>query len=176
MKERISKEYLATQIELHNIYPEYGFSSVMYAPQVKALLEDCNISTISDYGAGKCRLRDELTKLGASFSEYYPYDPAYPEYGDARPAELVCCIDVLEHVEPEYLDSVLDDLKRIIVKFGLLTVHTGPAVKVLPDGRNAHLIQEGPQWWMPKLQSGFKVLHYQAIENGFWVLVHAASA
>ena len=28
---------------------------------------------------------------------------------------------------------------------------TGPAEKMLPDGRNAHLIQQPKQWWLDKV-------------------------
>ena len=83
-----------------------------------------------------------MHELGTTEFEYYPFDPAFSEYGEPKQADLVCCIYVLEHVEPEHLNAVLDDLKRIVIKVGLFTIHTGPAVKTLSDGRNAHLIQK----------------------------------
>jgi hypothetical protein len=36
-------------------------------------------------------------------------------------------------------------------------IHTGPAAKTLADGRNAHLIQEGADWWKAHLASFFTV-------------------
>ena len=75
----------------------------------------------------------------------------------AAPSDLVACIDVLEHIEPDCLDAVLDDLARVTARVGVFTIATGPAAKTLPDGRNAHLIQEAPEWWMPKLFRRFKV-------------------
>ncbi len=86
------------------------------------------------------------------------------------PADLVCCIDVLEHIEPLYLDAVLADLRRITVNVGMFTIHTGPAMKTLTDGRNAHLIQKPSSWWLPKLCERFEITHLRDIGVGFWVL------
>ena len=100
-----------------------------------------------------------LRKLGIEI-DYRPYDPAYPEYGAPQPADLVTCIDVLEHVEPECLDAVLKELTRITVRLGFFTVHTGPAMKFLSDGRNAHLIQWPLNWWVDRLSQHFTVEYF----------------
>ena len=84
---------------------------------------------------------------------------------------MVVCIDVLEHIEPECLDDVLDDLQRLVIKYGFFTIHTGPAQKVLPDGRNAHLTQEPLSWWNEKLESRFTMIKQLAMENGCIVFV-----
>jgi hypothetical protein len=52
---------------------------------------------------------------------------------------------------------VLDDLRRVAIGVGLYTIATGPAAKTMPDGRNAHLIQEGAEWWISRLFARFKV-------------------
>lgn len=166
----ISQEYRKQQQELHR-NPEYGVASLGYAPTVKALMDQFGITSLSDYGAGKCNLRRGLQENGKTDFEYHPYDPAFPEYGPPRPATLVCCIDVLEHIEPDYLDSVLLDLKDITRELGFYSIHTGAAAKVLADGRNAHLIQRPSSWWLPKLCQHFEVIHLQGSEGGFWVLV-----
>ena len=64
---------------------------------------------------------------------------------------------MLEHIEPELIDNVLDDLKRLTIGLGIFSVHTGPALKILADGRNAHLIQEQPEWWREKFLARFDV-------------------
>ena len=78
---------------------------------------------------------------------------------------------MLEHIEPELLDNVLDDLQRVTMGRGFFTVHTGPAVKILPDGRNAHLIQKPASWWLPKFMSRFELTVFQAMPQGFWIVV-----
>ena len=166
MNQTISENYLKLQKKLHK-NPSYGVVSIKFAPNVKKIVEDAKLSSISDYGAGKKNLQKTLNKLGLNNFKYYPYDPAVPEYGPPKEADLVCCIDVLEHVEEIFLDNVLNDLKKITKKFGFFTIHSGPAVKVLEDGRNAHLIQKPPSWWLPKMCDRFEIKHLQEIPGGF---------
>jgi hypothetical protein len=166
----ISAEYRAQQQALHR-NPDYGVASIGHAPTVKGIMEQFGTKSVSDYGAGKCNLRRALADLGKTDFEYLPYDPAFPEYGEPKSADLVCCIDVLEHIEATYLDAVLLELGEITRDLGYFSVHTGAAVKVLPDGRNAHLIQQPSSWWLPKLCQHFEIVHLQSTEGGFWVLV-----
>jgi hypothetical protein len=137
------------------------------------------IKSVSDYGAGKGRLVEGLRMQGIALDEYFPYDPVFPEYGPPRPADLVCCIDVLEHIEPEFLESVIADLASITTGLGFFTVHMGPAIKVLADGRNAHLIQQPSSWWLGKLIKHFDILQLHTANVtgvGFWVLVKPIGA
>jgi hypothetical protein len=168
----ISEDYLKLQQQLHEV-PSYGIASLTYAPLVKQVLDQSGIRSISDYGAGKCNLRKGLHDLGKSDFEYYPYDPAFPDYGPPRPALLSCCIDVLEHIEESYLDHVLLDLEEITQSLGFFTVTSTPALKTLPDGRNAHLIQKPARWWLPRLCDHFDIRHLQYMPGveSFWVLV-----
>ena len=166
----ISAEYLAEQQKLHE-NPKYGVASTLFAPIVAQLIRDNRWESIHDYGAGKQRLRETLEQLGVEVA-YSAYDPVFPAYGSPQSADLVCCIDVLEHIEPEHLDAVLDDLQRIITGVGFLTIHTGAAKKVLSDGRNAHLIQKPSSFWLPRLCERFEVVHLTSLpENGFWLIV-----
>lgn len=166
----ISADYRRQQRQLHE-NPHYGVASLHYAPVVMQIAGQIKAKSLSDYGAGKCNLRKKMLELGSTIADYFPYDPAFPEYGEPKPADLVCCIDVLEHVEPDYLDAVLDDLARITRAVGFLTVHSGPAQKVLPDGRNAHLIQAPSSWWLPRLCERFEIKHLQSAPQAFWVVV-----
>lgn len=153
----ISETYRAQQTELHR-NPDYGVASVHWAPTVADIARQTKPHHILDYGSGKGRLGTELRKLLKGPFELRQYEPAVPELSGApEPSDLVACIDVLEHIEPDCLDAVLDDLRRVTARVGIYTIATGPAVKTLPDGRNAHLIQEGPEWWMPKLFPRFRV-------------------
>lgn len=168
----ISHDYLREQQCLHRD-PRYGRASLGYAKLVAALLKIGQCESLTDYGAGKCKLKAGLDRIRARRVRYLPYDPAFPDYGEPQPADLVACIDVLEHIEPARLDAVLDDLVSITTRLGFFTIHTGPAVKTLSDGRNAHMIQEPPSWWAPRLAERFEIIHLQSVPKGFWVLVAA---
>jgi hypothetical protein len=169
-KSVISDEYRQMQQQLHE-NPHYGVASVTFAPVVNQLIAETRATSLSDYGAGKQRLRDALRDQFQREIDYRPYDPAFPEYGPAQPADLVCCIDVLEHIELDYLDNVLDELASITVKYGVYSIHTGPAKKVLSDGRNAHLIQKPSSWWLPRLCERFEITALRGTPGGFYVVV-----
>ena len=164
----ITNEYLIQQKILHE-NPNYGVASLAFGPIVELLIQKYEIKTITDYGAGKCNLKRYVK--GAL---YQPYDPVFPEYGPASPADLVCCIDVLEHIEEDCLHDVLADLYRITNGIGFFSIHTGPAAKYLHDGRNAHLIQAPANWWLPHICRYFKVHKLQEhslLGSGFWIIV-----
>ncbi len=169
----ISEEYLALQQKLHD-NPSYGIASTYFAPLVAEIIKHYKIKSISDYGAGKKRLAESLQKLKSLPNRYLPYDPAFPEYGDPMTADLVCCIDVLEHIEPDFIDNVIFDLSKITTNFGFFTIHMGPAGKFLADGRNAHLIQQSTSYWLEKLVKYFDIvqlMEHQMMGNGFWIIV-----
>ena len=166
----ISDDYLKEQQKLHQ-NPAYGTASIHFAPIVKQVIEQIKARSLSDYGAGKQNLIKTLKDKLDIDIDYRPYDPAFPEYGEPRPADLVCCIDVLEHIEPHLLDNVLNELQSITTHFGFFSIHTGPAVKILSDGRNAHLIQKPSSWWLPRLCQRFEIEALNRVPAGFFVLV-----
>lgn len=173
MSATISDQYRKIQQELHE-NPNYGIASLHFAPLVADLIKQTSAKSVSDYGAGKKNLYKALVENQTPPQAYYPYDPAFPEYGPPRPADLVCCIDVLEHIEPELLENVLIDLSKIIKKYGFFSIHMGPAAKTLSDGRNAHLIQKPSSWWLPKLTKYFEIMHLQShnlMGKGIWLVV-----
>lgn len=171
----ITDEYRAEQEKLHD-NPNYGTASVQYAETVSRLIENLEADELLDYGAGKLRLIQTISekRLCQRPFRYIPYEPANPKYSEPpKPAEMVTCIDVLEHVEPDLLDNVLDDLERVTGRIGFFTIHCGPAVKVLSDGRNAHLIQQPLQWWLPRIAARFDIQTVQKTPGGYWFLVAA---
>ena len=74
------------------------------------------------------------------------------------PHEVVACTDVLEHIEPELVENVLSELRRLTKKVALLVINTGPAKKTLADGRNAHISMHPEYWWMDRIKAaGFEI-------------------
>lgn len=164
--ELISPSYRAEQAALH-AKGNYGTASLSFGKIVSAIVQKTGAESLLDYGCGSIR---NLAKVLDCDVVYQGYDPAIPAFSAKEPADLVCCIDVLEHIEPELLGNVLADLQSLTKHHAFLTVHTGPAAKVLSDGRNAHLIQEPPVWWFPKLSEHFDILSFQRLPNGFYVV------
>jgi hypothetical protein len=168
----ISEDYRAQQEKLHE-NENYGVASVQYAPIVSEICNRLEVQHLLDYGAGKCRLFQNL-KVSHKM-KLQAYDPGVQKLSSSPvSAEMVACIDVLEHIEPEYLDSVLDDLVSLTEAVAFLTIHTGPAIKVLSDGRNAHLTQQPLEWWLPKIWERFDIHSVQVTgEHAFYVIAYA---
>jgi len=170
----ISDDYRILQRAMHARDPGYGHASRIHAHTVAGLLNRYGCTELLDYGAGKCALIEALSESRnvQQSLRYFAYDPAIPGFDEApEPAEFVACLDVLEHIEPDYLDAVLDDLQRVTKSVGLFTVSVMPALKFLPDGRNAHLIVKPVEWWLPNIMSRWEMHTYQLRPDGFTVLV-----
>jgi hypothetical protein len=65
--------------------------------------------------------------------------------------DCVVSADVFEHIEPTHLDQTLALIGQKMLRVGWFRIACYPAKKMLPDGRNAHLIVEQPEWWREKL-------------------------
>lgn len=153
----ISENYRRLNAQLHDDLPEYGTGSARHAEHVCSVAAKYRARTILDYGCGKGALRK---KLGGF--DVREYDPAIPGKDEApNPADLVVCSDVLEHVEPDLIENVFDDLKRLSRKAVFLVISTTPSKKTLADGRNAHLIVKSHDWWLPKITSRFTLEYFQ---------------
>lgn len=156
----ISESYRKLNAELHETNPYFGVRGNQYVPLIKYFAEKCKAFSFLDYGCGKGTLVEELRSI-EPMASVMGYDPAIRKYDlPPLPADVVTCLDVLEHVEPEYLDSVLADIKRLTKKVTILAIATRPAKKTLPDGRNAHLIVKPANWWYSKLREFFGNLSY----------------
>lgn len=151
----ISEDYRQLNARMHVDKPQYGVSGKKYAGHVFALARDLKVGHILDYGCGKQTLKEAISDA----FEVRGYDPAIPGLdAPPEPADLVACTDVLEHIEPDCLDAVLDDLLRVTRRVCYLVICTKAAEKHLADGRNAHLIVEGYEWWLPRLWARFDML------------------
>lgn len=143
----ITPEYVEQNRMLHSERPDYGTSGERYADLIQDLAHRIGAEEILDYGCGKNTLANALPQFTV-----HGYDPCIEGLEAApEPHDLVVCTDVLEHIEPELLDNVLADLVRVTRGTLFLEVATSPAMKTLPDGRNAHLIVKHRNWWLGKL-------------------------
>jgi hypothetical protein len=161
----ISNEYKELNRQLHG-QGHYGVSGAGWAEHVRKLSLMMNTQDILDYGCGTRTLEQSLG------FPIHNYDPCIVGLdAPPNPAQIVVCTDVLEHVEPDCVDAVLDDLQRCTLGTGFFVIATGAARKVLPDGRNAHLIQQGTRWWLPKLCERFDVVNVATLPGEFVVVV-----
>lgn len=161
----ITESYRALNQELHQKDLNWGASHPAIVELVAGVIKLTQAKSVLDYGAGKQLIRQRFGPIVRS------YDPAIPGIDRTPdPADLVVCLSVLEHIEPECLDAVLNDIKRCTIKATLLVVSCFPSGKILSDGRNAHLIQENMDWWLPHLMKRWSVNTAMLMPGRFWFL------
>ncbi|MDY6893897.1 MAG: 6-hydroxymethylpterin diphosphokinase MptE-like protein [Thermotogota bacterium] len=155
-------------------YKSFGSTGHEYAGQIAVLagqlIKRFGDLTLLDYGCGKKTFLDTFPPLkGLSMSFY---DPAIKEHNKRpEPSDIVVCTDVLEHVEPECIENVLDDLKNLTKKVCFCAVSTRKANKFYSDGKNAHLIVEDFEWWYPRLRQRFDVVESKIIKGNKFISI-----
>lgn len=125
---------------------------------LQEFISDKQPKSILDFGCGKGNLVEVLKKEYPNI-EIRGYDPANPKFSNQiSTVEMLISTDVLEHVEPNMIDDIMELLKNTsALQYHLISC--APAKLTLPDGRNAHLIQETPGWWKNKFtQIGFRII------------------
>ena len=145
----ITPEYAALNAELHERIQTYGTSGHKWAGTVKGLMRRTHATTVLDYGCGKGMLKAALPRV-----KVREYDPGIPgKDGAPNPADIVVCGDVMEHVEPEFTDTVLVHVCGLAERAVLFVISTREGGKRLADGRPAHVNVKPADWWWQKLQA-----------------------
>lgn len=155
----ISEPYRALCAELHKNEAVWG---AFLCNWVLESLKILGAISVLDYGCGKGALKQSY-----NLAQVRNYDPAIPGLeNNNTPADVVVCRVTLEHIEPECLDAVLDDIKRCAVRYVVIKITTVPSDIFLPDGRNTHLILEDQNWWLERLLPRWTLLYAEQMERG----------
>jgi hypothetical protein len=165
----ISDKYRKDQEELHVQDPLWGNGPRNRISEVFKFINDNNIKEFLDYGCGKAK----LSKIMPGDIKVINYDPCVPQFSkDPRTCEYTFCVDVMEHIEYECLESVMKHIKEKTRQKAFVCVATGPSRMILRDGRNAHIIQEDFVWWYNKFKSVFNVEQVIFKDSGaFWLVL-----
>jgi len=177
------KEKDSQETDMHR---EFGTSGHKYAGEIsilagqiarRSLEENKGKVTLLDYGCGQGTLKKVFPDIvGLEFLEY---DPCIEEKSARpEPADIVVCTDVLEHIEPECLENVLNDLQKLTKKALFVTICLTPAVKKYADGSNCHLSQLPFDIWFAKLKKRFDIAEITARKRrgGHDMLICVATA
>ena len=157
-KSLVSDEYKKLLQHEHS-NTEWGVMAGKMIKTLEEFLVTNKAREVLDYGAGSSSFKKSLSLKDV---EVYEYDPGVPGIDSTpEPKDFTICIDVLEHIEPDLIDNVLEDLARVTKKLGYFTIAMYPAQRKLKDGRNAHLIIEDTSWWMRKLCTYFNIVHFE---------------
>lgn len=155
----ISEEYRSLNEKLHKENKNFGANGDKFLKEITMLCKSLKTTDILDYGCGKSMLAHNLP------FKIQQYDPAIPKFAESpEPAEIVVCTDVLEHIEPDRIESVLNHIRELTKRVVFLVVTCGPAMKTLPDGRNAHLTQRESGWWVKELTERFRMVRFESMD------------
>lgn len=147
----ITNEY---KEQLQSLHQQKKFSERnLWYNDIKKFIEKEQPSNIIDFGCSHGGLISKLKTDFPNISVIDGYDPGVPEFEKLpeRNYETLISTDVIEHIEPETLDSTLNYIESLFTKSAWIIIACYPAKKYLPDGRNAHLTIEPPEWWLSKL-------------------------
>lgn len=171
--ELVSYDYRLTLLNTHKKTDGSwgGGHSVDKLPKYEGTLKRLDVQTILDYGCANGKFKVYMNKHKPQYT-IYEYDPGIRgKDSNPLPADFIVCCDVMEHVEPEYLDNVLKHLRGLTLKGGYFNISTKKAITILSDGTNAHKIVQDGEWWIEKFKEYFDVedIEIGRIETSFTV-------
>ena len=152
-----------------------GISKIPYATTIKKIIDKNQLTSLLDYGCGKAEFYNNNFKFKnieyPSFSKLWGididlYDPCYEKYNilnQDKKYDLTICIDVLEHIPKEDITSVLSLISNLTNKYIFLNVACNEAVALLPNGENAHINIQEPEWWYEQILQIINVREYLKI-------------
>lgn len=151
-------DYAREYSRLHGNLKHYAGTSIRpRVNRIAELVQEFKPSRMLDYGCGKGYQYLSL-RVHERWGGLLPhcYDIGVRQLS-AKPEgkfQGIICTDVMEHIEPEDVRTVLADIfssadTQCFVMFGISCI---PAKdKVLSDGRNVHVCLRPPEWWAKEL-------------------------
>lgn len=153
--DQLATPYYRDQLATAHKVKKWGTGGYSHVPASVEFAKKIGAASVLDYGCGRGTFKKTVEGMDPRpFKSVIEYDPGVPGKDIIpKPADLVVCTDVLEHVEPDLLDNVLKHIYAVGRKGAYLVIARKASNKVLPDGRNSHLIQAGMDFWGPKVEA-----------------------
>jgi trans-aconitate methyltransferase len=157
----ITKEYQQQLKQLHSADIGWG-NRVQIPKKIIEIVDQFNPCSILDYGCGKGHLTKSMQTRWSEkiITGWDPSTHTWDQLPDST--DFILSTDVLEHVEPAFIEQTLFDLSNRANDIMYHVIACYPAVAILPDGRNAHLIVEKPDWWRDKFK---KLTNMEIVEE-----------
>jgi hypothetical protein len=151
-KDLRSKAY-ANQLHAKHRTGKWGRSGHSHLREVMDWAYIIGARSVLDYGCGQGTLREHVAReFSADIMRVSEYDPGIRGKDHLpKPAQMIVCTDVLEHIEPDLIDNVLKHQFALAERGAYFMIALTPARELLPDGRNAHLLLRDVQWWLDSL-------------------------
>ena len=155
---------------MHSKKPTYGVGGDFWAGAVWGFALSVGARTCLDYGAGKQTLEKSALKR---HMQIVSFDPCVEKISERpnRKFDIVVCTDVLEHIEPECLADVFEDIDYYAKKGIFLAISTRESEKWLADGRNNHLIVKPYEWWLRTFPRQWVFEKHGEDDEKFWGVI-----
>ena len=165
----IRQEYAEQLKQTRKDDPNWGSTAALYAGAdvVRLLHRNKQVRSILDFGCGKGTLAQYIRQYAPlmTVSEYDPSVPGKDTIPD-RQFDMIVSTDVMEHIEPESLTETLEWIQNHARLGQFHVIACGPTNKVLPDGRDVHLIQQPINWWVGRMAAtGWTVMEKAEISQ-----------
>ena len=168
-KQTISKEYSTLMSQMHSDKATFG-GDIKAFRVIDRLIIKYKIKSIIDYGCGKgdlmFNIREKYPKI-----EVFGFDPGNPDFAilPTKQYQMIITSDVMEHIEPRFLNNVLEHINSLFTDIGYFYIATSPSKKDFSNGRNAHLIVAGPDYWREKIEKKIdgKIIWEDIVERSF---------
>ncbi len=156
----ISDDYKKQIRQTREGWADWGSSAAKnQSPFLRYVNRDKNIHDILDFGAGTGSfgkfVRDAqaggILRKDVTVHEYDPSVEFISKLPERR-FDLIVSNDVMEHVEPEYVDETIKwQLAHSWRQYH--HIDCNETRDRLPDGRDVHLTVRPPHWWLEKYTS-----------------------
>lgn len=151
----ISDEYKSELFKRHTTDPEYGGEFQNWIPQISSLINHTHVDEILDYGSGSGGLGRNLV-LDRKIAVHL-YDPGIPELDEPpEPRQMCVCVNVLEEVEDDCIESVLDDLQRCTGFVSFISIK--------------ETSEKPMEWWLLKIMDRFCIQSLVRADDEFFVI------
>ena len=131
---------------------------MVFCDLIKKIIQNNSYKTLLDYGSGKGDIYLNKTKYGDKvfppLKDYWNVKPTLFDPGvikfkkpKSKKFDITISVDVLEHIPPQDLYWVINEIFNFSNKAVFLNVACYAALKLLPNGQNAHVSIFSPEWW-----------------------------
>lgn len=167
-----SDEYLALIRDHHKGH--WGGACKGYEDMIHKYMLLTKSKTLLDFGAGKGMLSQQQEIFMSNYEDYYkiiPYDPgnpAFDEWINPPVCDASFSADVMEHIEPEYIDNTLQFIYDKTNNWTYHKICTKPASNnfrsTMKDEkpRNLHTLVKPAHWWANKFERYFTLHDFRA--------------
>ena len=168
----ITGEYANQNALLHGSRANYGRHAHYLFKKIRSIALNYEAKTMVDYGAGKGTLKIAFEVADSILEEpmnivITEFDPAFKKLKHLpASADLIVCLDVMEHVEEDKVDNTISFISSITQKAAYFTISTRLSKKSLPNGQNAHITVHDETWWTEKLEKHFVIIDLEITRKG----------